>query len=1116
MLKYRLIIFFALLVVFFSTINSAIANSSPMSSFQKVVQEKKVTLSIENKSIREVLVEIRKQTAINFVLNSDVAEKVGNVTVKMKNATIHEVLTEALKGTGYEYKLGDNYISIIKTVNTLIVAKTAQPFKINGLVVDKKKAPVVGATIFVQGTGVGAITDANGAFQITVKPNQKVEVSFVGMVTQVITIDQSKKDLIIELKSDIMSVDNVYVISSSYFRKTKQSNTGAEVRISGDDLRNVGSLNMLQAISVFDPSVRSIANNEFGSDPNRLPEITIRGENGFDLRSSADDARSNPNSPMYILDGLEVTATRVYDLDMNRIESFSILKDAAATSLYGSRGANGVIVIQTVRPRQGEVRVTVNTSFNISIPDLRDYNLMNAEEKLLYEQKANVYVAGWGKPGTQDQLDHAYNEKLKEIKRGVDTYWLSQPLRTSLNQRYNSYIEGGDGSFRYGITLKYDNDNGVMKGSSRDKIGASFNFNYNIKEKFYIINDVSINDVKGENSAYGSLSQYGSMNPYYRIYDDNTGDLIRKYDYMLGEIQANPLYDASLPFINYDKYTEIEDNLSLDWRINNHFRVNGRIGLIKKISKTENYRSPYSTQFDRETDVNKKGSYVSSNMNEINVDGNFTASYNNTFQNHITLSAGVGANMTTANSVGEGFTATGFLNDNLTSPQFAQQFKDGSKPSGSFDKSRMIGFFTNVNIGYKNRYFVDGSFRTDGSSRFGRNSRFAPFWSFSGAWNLNNEEWWKDKNSTMKLRASVGSTGTVNFSSDQAITKYEYGPKAEYNGVYGALLMGYGNPSLKWQNTLQYNVGLDMSIWKNIIILNVDAYLKETQNLLLPIDVAPSTGFLSYTENLGSMENRGVEFRLRFNILKDRARDLDWNVTFAGFHNTNEIKKLSNALEAMNKEANDIANAQKPTPLRTYQAGRSQSALMVVESMGIDPATGNEIYRKLDGSLTFDYDAKDKIIVGDTNPKFEGNLQSNLTFKGFNIFFVLAYQFGSVSYNSTLAQKVEGSSPKYNADKRVLHNRWKEPGDVVMFRRIDDMSSPYQSTRLVQKNNFVRLQSLSLSYQVPDQYLKNSFLERAKIVFNTSDLFRIATIKQERGTSYPFAQTFSVGVNLTF
>lgn len=844
-----------------------------------------------------------------------------------------------------------------------------------------------------------------------------------------------------------------------------------------------------------------------------MPEITVRGEKGFDLRENADDSRTNPNAPLYIMDGIEVTATTVYDMDMNRIASFSILKDAAATSLYGSRGANGVILITTKRPDPGKIRVTVNANYNISVPDLRSYNLMDAREKLEYERLAGLYTNKYGNREEQTLLDIKYNKILSEIERGVNTYWLSQPLTTSLNQRYSAFLEGGDDHFRYGLNLKYDNDKGVMKESGRLKYGISAYFSYEIAKKLVARNDITIDDVKATDSPYGSFSDYTSLNPYERIYDAETGEMRRQFT-SNGRTIRNVLVNSLLPNKSFNKYTQIRDNFQVQWWATSHLMFKGNIAITKQLNRSENYLSPESVNFEGVTDAARKGSYTVNNGTDIDVEGNLTANYNTNLFDKLAVSVGVGSELITTRSESDGYTATGFLNDKLIYPSYALQFKQGSTPSGSLDRAKSIGFFGNANFNWDNRYILDFTYRTDGSSRFGRESRFAPFWAVGAAWNVNREKFWT-QSGYMKIRGSVGSTGSTNFSADQALTRFVYSNNSEYNGIYGAVINAYGNPALKWQNVMKYNIGLDMSILKNIITLNFDAYLERTENLLLNIDVAPSTGFTSYTENMGSMDNKGFEARLRFNILNNYKKDLNWNVTLSTSHEKNKIRKISNAMKAMNEEALKLKNNTGGSVFRMYEEGRSQTALMLVRSAGIDPATGNEIYIKRDGSLTFDYDPNDRVEVGDTYPKFKGYFNSNLTWKGLNLYMNFSYEMGAKQYNSTLAQKVEGADPYRNADRRVLYDRWKQPGDVSMFRRIDDTSSVYQSTRLMQKNNFLNMSSLSISYDIPRKYIQRSAIERCKFIFSMTDLFRISTIKQERGTSYPFARTMSLGFNIT-
>ena len=984
--------------------------------------------------------------------------------------------------------------------------------KIKGEVFDQDGEPLTGASVIVTGSKTGVSTDIDGAFSLLVPAGaSSLNVSYIGMKPQTVRLVKGKEYYKIVLEMDAESLEDVVV--TGYFQRKKISQTGSEVVVGGDELLKVGSLNLIQAISSFDPTVRTIESAEFGSDPNRMPEITVRGEKGFDLRENADDSKTNPNAPLYIMDGIEVSPSTVYDMDMNRIASFSILKDAAATSIYGSRGANGVIVIATKRPEPGRIRVTVNANYNLSIPDLRSYNLMNAREKLEYERLAGIYTNKRGNYEDQTALDIRYNKILSEVERGVDTYWLSKPLKVSLNQRYSVYLEGGDDHFRYGLNLKYDKDCGVMKGSGRDKAGINAYFSYEIPRKLVARNDVIIDDVKATDSPYGSFSQYASMNPYERIYDPETGEMIRQFT-SNGRTIRNVLINTYLPNNSYNKYTQFRDNFQIQWWVTSSLMLRGNIAITKQLNRQEAYLSPESVAFDGINNDAEKGSYTISNGTDLNIEGNITANYNANLFEKLALSVGVGSELISTRSESDGYVATGFLNDKLIYPSYAIQFLKNSRPTGSFDRAKSVGFFGNANFNWDNRYILDFSYRTDGSSRFGRESRFAPFWAVGAAWNVNHEGFWQG-GGFMKIRASVGSTGSTNFSADQALTRFIYSSDSEYNGINGAVINAYGNPALKWQNVMKYNLGLDMAVWKNIVALNLDVYLERTENLLLNIDVAPSTGFTSYTENMGSMDNKGAEARLRFNLINNTANELNWSVTLSTSYEKNKIRKISNAMKAMNEEALKLENNTGGGVYRMYEEGRSQTALMLVRSAGIDPATGNEIYIKRDGSLTFEYDPNDKVEVGDTSPKFKGFFNSNLNWKNFNLYMSFNYELGAQKYNSTLAQKVEGADIYSNADRRVLYDRWQKPGDISMFRRIDDTSVVYQTTRLMQDDNFLNMSSLSLTYDMPRKTLGNTIFERCKFIFSMTDIFRISTIRQERGTSYPFARTMSFGFNVT-
>ena len=1074
-------------------------------------QTSMLELSVNGKSMVEAIEMLQKKTQLKFVFNH---EELNNyrVNAQIQRKTLEEALDILFSDKPLKYEITGEHVIISKTTEQQ--QQTPKMIEITGTVVDENGSALPGVTIMIKGTSLGTATDVNGSFKLQVQesntPNNLL-CSFIGMKTQEIKLVNGKTNYKIVMEDEAQKLEDVVV--TGYFQRKKVTQTGSEVVVDGEELRKVGSLNLLQAISSFDPGVRTLENNEWGSDPNRMPEITVRGEKGFDLRDQADDSRTNPNAPLYIMDGIEVSASTVFDMDMNRVASFSILKDASATSLYGSRGANGVILITTIRPQAGEIKVSLNANYNISVPDLRSYNLMDAREKLEFERLAGLYTQPNNNREEQTVLDMKYNEVLAEIERGVDSYWLSQPLQTSVNQRYSAYLEGGDEHFRYGINLKFDKDNGVMKKSGRDRVGINVYFQYDIANKLVVRNDISVEDVKGYNSPYGTFSQYAAMNPYERMRDEE-GELIREYS-RHDRITRNPLINSLLPNTSYEKYTQVRDNLQVQWWATQHLRINGSVGLTKQINRDEAFTSAQSTQFDGITNIAEKGSYVISNGTDMDVEGKLTLDYSNLFFDHLSFNLGVGTEFTTQKTQEDGYTATGFVNDKLTYPSYAQQYQRNGKPSGYFDKGRTIGFLGNINLGWDNRYIVDFSLRTDGSSRFGSDNQFAPFWSVGLAWNVNRENFWQGVG-TMKIRASVGSVGSSNFNADQAMTRFIYNSDGEYNGIYGAVLSQYGNTALKWQNTLKYNVGLDMTVWRNIISLNFDAYLERTENLLMNVDVAPSTGFTSYRENLGSLDNKGIEARLRLNLLRGDRDGWNWNVTLSAAHEQDKIRKLSNAMRAMNEQALNIENNTGTEIFKMYEVGRSQNALMLVKSLGIDPATGNEVYVKRDGSTTFDYDPNDRVEVGNTTPKLQGFMNTNLSWNHIELYMSFNYEMGAKLYNSTLATKVEGASPYQNADKRVLYDRWKEPGDIAMFRRIDDQSSVYQSSRLVQKSNFIRMSSLSLTYDIPREKLAKTFIERCKFTFSMTDVFRISTIKQERGTSYPFAWTFSLGANLTF
>ena len=393
-------------------------------------QDKTVTLKLHNVSIETVLDAVKKQTGVNMLYNSQMFKGVPPVSIDAKNEKWEIALKLILNPQGFDYVVKDGIVVIRK------MQAEKRENRIRGMVVDSNREPIPGASIIVKGTRTGTSTNIEGEFTLDVK-NDKVtlEVSFIGMKKQTLQVDATRKKMLeITMVDDVKTLEDVVVTGYSNVRKS--SFTGSSTQITGDELRKVSQTNILGAIQSFDPSFRLVDNTQFGSDPNTVPEMYIRGRSGFGIKDldkdlSRSNLENNPNLPTFIMDGFEVSIEKIYDLDPTRIESLTILKDAAATAMYGSRAANGVVVITTVAPKAGEVRVSYNFTGTLEMPDLHDYNLANAAEKLEIERLAGLFENGTGSNINTGSGLNAYYRKYALIQKGVDTDWMSLPLQNS-------------------------------------------------------------------------------------------------------------------------------------------------------------------------------------------------------------------------------------------------------------------------------------------------------------------------------------------------------------------------------------------------------------------------------------------------------------------------------------------------------------------------------------------------------------------------------------------------------------------------------------------------------------------------------------------------------------
>lgn len=1104
---------------------------------------KKISVTCKNEPLASALKKVEKASGYKVLFTYDEVQNY-KVTISAKGQEVSHVLKTIFDKLPFDYKFKGKYINVSKRERRILNISDG-PEKgdhiVRGVVFDVHGSPIPGVLITVVGKHRGTTTNVEGVFGLDLQASKAlVEFSFIGMKKKRVTLTSQSAYVKVTLEDESHELGETVI--TGYRNVNKNSYTGSSTQILGDDLRKVSQTNILDAIQSFDPSFRIMDNTQFGSDPNATPEMMIRGQSGVGNRTldtdklSKSNLKNNPNLPTFIMDGFEVSIEKIYDLDPTRIESITILKDAAATAIYGSRAANGVVVVTTVAPKPGEVRVSYGFTGTLETPDLRDYNLANASEKLEIERRAGLFEKGYPGINSESAGVNAYNQKLALIKRGIDTDWLSIPLRNGFDQKHSVFIEGGTQNLRYGIDGSFNKVQGVMKGSGRDRYAVGISLDYRLK-KFQVKNTTTFNHMKSKESPYGSFSDYTCLMPYDTPYED--GVLTQKLNYSVSNNNRtlnNPLYEATLGNYNTTSYDEYVNNLSFNWYINDYWMAKGQFSVSKRYNRSEKFVDPLSSSTSAisesaSSQKDKLGDLYTTSGNNLNLTGNAFIYYNQSFGKHnLNGSAGWEVNTSTYDNISAHY--RGFPSGQFHSLNYANEIY--KKPTKSEGTSRMVSMLATANYTWNNIYLLDLSVRFDGSSEFGSNQRWAPFFSTGAGINIHNYDFLKGNKyiNKLKLRGSYGRTGKVNFPDYAAQTVYEPLFDEWYATGYGAVLMALGNKDLTWEKTDKYDFGIETQLFNERLTLDFDYYYEKTIDLVNDVSLSNTSGFSTYKNNMGEVENKGFELTARYDAIKNK----NWLVAFWGniAHNTNKILKISDSQRAYNQRVaefykkeqinqedigSSLTDANYSVPIAQYEEGQSLTSIWAVKSLGIDPTTGKEIFLNRDGTVTDKWDATQEVVCGNTQPDFNGAFGVNISYKQWSLFASFLYEWGGQQYNQTLVDRVENAKiAQGNVDLRVLTDRWQKPGDVAQFKNIKDASlTTLPTSRFVQNNSFLRLNALTLTYDFNREWLKRNLgLRMLRLEASTSDLINWNSVRQERGLSYPKSYKFNFSVKAQF
>ena len=995
--------------------------------------------------------------------------------------------------------------------------------QVKGTVYDETGEPFPGVVVINRKLKLVATTDVDGRFQLERVPvNAVLTVEMMSYKSQEIRVADLRKELKIYLEPDTEVLEESVV--TGIFTRRKDSFTGSVQSMTSDEIKRVSNSNVVESLKNLDPSLMILDNLEAGSNPNVMASMQLRGAST--LAAETAGLKSNflakANQPLFILDGFETTLEKVTDMDMNRVQSITILKDASAKAIYGSKGANGVIVIETKALTNDKSRVTYNGSLSIEAPDLTSYNLCNSLEKLEVERREGYYI-------TDDSFDTAarlalYNERLKKALEGQDTYWLSKPLRLGIGQKHSLGIELGSKELKALATFSYNDTQGAMKGSFRDVVSGNINVAYR-RGGWTFRNIMSISHMNSSESPWGSFSEYAALNPYLTPYDEEgkLKKVLQTKDYTYNGITSffglvtNPMYNATIGTTDTSQYLAISDNFYAEYQFLKFLRMVARFGIDSQKTRTDEFKPGQHTDFYDTNEILRRGSYEQSNGSYTTYSGDVSAQLNHKVAGIHDLFATLDWSISQTHYEEIVNYTEGFPNSNMKSITFARQYATDKVPTGSDGLNRNLGALATAGYSYDNRYMADATIKGSASSVFGTKNHWGIFWSTGLAWNLHNERWMKDNIpwiNQLKLRASVGSSGNQNYTSNVALPVYTYYSSAYYNGFTGAALANMANPELGWEEKMDYIVGLDFRTRSLNVIL--DAYVADTQNLVFSRTILPSTGFSYTNDNLGKVRNKGLEASVSWTFYRKGSSYI--SLFGKAAVNDNRVLEISEVLKAFNEQqqarAKEVGMAD---PVIQYYDGMPLHSIWAVRSLGISSDQGDEIFLNRNGNITTEWNPADLVNCGSSDPLINGNFGINGEVKGFGFSLTSTFYGGGYLYNSTLLNKVENTTLQTNVDRRVFSGRWAKAGDVAPFKAQKGTNSVTKATsRFVQKNDVLNLSSATLYYEFPLRLISGLKLSRLRLSLYTNDIYTFSSIEIERGTSYPYARKFSFSVNASF
>ena len=988
------------------------------------------------------------------------------------------------------------------TSNELLTV-TQQTGKIKGTIVDSKTGePVIGASVKVKGTKLAAVTDLNGEFELNTHANATLQISYVGFKETEVKASNGMK---ISLEEDTEALEEVVVVG--YGTQKKESLTGAMANIKGEKLKDITSATVE---NMLNGKVSGVYVAPGSGRPGSTGAIIIRGQTSI----------NGATAPLWVVDGV-IVGNSAGDLNPDDIETMTVLKDAASTAIYGSEGANGVVVVTTKQAKHEKMSISLSAKAGLSTLNRGNLEMMDGAEFYdYYKSFQNVESVNFPR----------WNEDL----RNSNFDWFKLAKKTGSTQDYNLTLNGGSQNIQSMFTLGYFKEEGAVKGYDMNRYSTRIKVVYKPYEWLTIKPNISGSRTNDKDKQYSVGAMY-SMMPWDSPYDEN-GNLVPNY--YAGWVNSKATnYLNDLAAGNYSTSTTYDLSGGLDFDI--------QIAPWLTFSSVNNY-SYYNSQTHGYYDPkSSSGEGVNGRTTEYNYTS--TRRYTNQLLRFKKSWGKHNVNALLAyefNDYEMKYTdvyATGFISG-------FEDFMTAAKPemaNGYRTAWAKQSYFTQWRYDYDSRYYGELSLRRDGRSNFGSNNRYGNFFSVSGAWNINNESWFKaDWVDQLKLRAAFGSVGNVPTSLYPSYSLYSVG--ATYNENPGALISQIGNKDLTWEKTYTTGVGVDASFWQNRLHATLDYYIKNTSNILYQVPVTGLVGVTSIWKNIGKMRNTGIELTVGGDII--RTKDLTWNVTANISHNSNELRDLYKQRDAngnyvvkpvLISDGTSIAG----TAQRILEIGEPVDTYYMKEWAGVNPEDGKPQWYMDDANgnkvVTDSYSKASYYKCGKASPDVYGSFSTSLFYKNFDLQANFGYSLGGQIY-SYYRQEFD-SDGAYAGDRNQMKlqkgwSRWEKPGDIATHPRAmynNQDKGNLASSRYLESSDYLKLRSLTLGYNFD---LKKYGIQTLRLSISGENLFTITdysgvdpelpagtndkgvlSVTNTGGTSvYPAVRKFMLGVNLTF